>query len=59
MTSISLSQLKLECTKLLSDNLKTSSREIFLEVNQILLFVLKINHTQLLLKKTLSGNKSP
>ena len=54
MTSISLSQLKLECTKLLSDKLKTSSREISLEVNQILLFVLKINHSQLLLKKTIS-----
>ena len=54
MTSISLSQLKLECTKLLSDNLKTSSREISLELNQILLYVLKINNSQLLLKKTIS-----
>ena len=54
MTSISLSQIKQECTKLLSDNLKISSREISLEVNQILLFVLKINSSQLLLKKTIS-----
>jgi release factor glutamine methyltransferase len=54
MTSISLSQLKLECTKLLSDNLKISSREISLELNQILLYVLKINNSQLLLKKTIS-----
>jgi len=54
MTSISLSQLKQECTKLLSDNLKTSSREILLELNQIILFVLKINNSQLLLKKTIS-----
>jgi len=54
MTSISLSQIKQECTKLLSDNLKTSSREISLELNQILLFVLKIKNSQLLLKKTIS-----
>jgi len=54
MTSISISQLKQECTKLLSDNLETSSREISLELNQILLYVLKINNSQLLLKKTIS-----
>jgi release factor glutamine methyltransferase len=51
MISISLSQVKQECTKLLSDNLKISSREISLELNQILLFVLKINNSQLVLKK--------
>ena len=54
MISISLIQVKQECTELLTNNLKTSSREISLEVNQILLFVLKINHSQLLLKKTIS-----
>ena len=54
MTSISLSQLKQECKKLLSDNLKTPSREISLELNQILLFALKIDNSQLLLKKTIS-----
>ena len=54
MTSINLSQIKQECTKLLSDNLKISSREISLELNQILLFVLKINSSQLLLKKTIN-----
>lgn len=54
MTSINLSQVKQECTKLLSDNLKISSREISLELNQILLFVLKINSSQLLLKKTIN-----
>ncbi len=54
MTSINLSQTKQECTKLLSDNLKASSREISLELNQILLFVLKINNSQLVLKKTIN-----
>ena len=54
MTSINLSQTKQECKKLLSNNLKISSREVSLELNQILLFVLKINNSQLLLKKTLS-----
>ena len=58
MTSISISQLKQECTKLLSDNLKTSSREISLELNQILLYVLKINNSQLLLKKTIEEKVS-
>ena len=57
MTSISLSQIKQEIRKLLSDNLKISSREISLEVNQILLFVLKINNAQLLSKKTISKAK--
>src|SRR6056300_677026 len=56
MILVNLSEIKQECINLIADNLKILSREASLEVNQILLFTLKINNSELLLKKTI--NKS-
>ena len=57
MTLVNLSQIKQECINLIADNLKISSREASLEVNQILLFTLKINNSELLLKKTITKSQ--
>jgi len=57
MILVNLSQIKQECINLIADNLKISSREASLEVNQILLFTLKINNSELLLKKTITKSQ--
>ena len=57
MTLVNLSQIKQECINLIADNLKISSREASLELNQILLFTLKINNSELLLKKTITKSQ--
>jgi len=57
MILVNLSQIKQECINLIADNLKISSREASLELNQILLFTLKINNSELLLKKTITKSQ--
>ncbi|MDC0626302.1 peptide chain release factor N(5)-glutamine methyltransferase [Methylophilaceae bacterium] len=57
MILVNLSQIKQEFINLIADNLKISSREASLEVNQILLFTLKINNSELLLKKTITKSQ--
>jgi len=57
MILVNLSQIKQKCINLIAVNLKISSREASLEVNQILLFTLKINNSELLLKKTITTSQ--
>jgi len=57
MILVNLSQIKQECINLIANNLKISFREASLEVNQILLFTLKINNSELLLKKTITKSQ--
>jgi len=57
MILVNLSEIKQKCINLIADNLKISSREASLEVNQILLFTLKINNSELLLKKTITKSQ--
>ena len=57
MILVNLSEIKQKCINLIADNLKISSREASLELNQILLFTLKINNSELLLKKTITKSQ--
>src|SRR6056300_846684 len=57
MILVKLSEIKEKCINLIADNLKISSREASLELNQILLFTLKINNSELLLKETITKSQ--
>ncbi len=57
MILVNLSEIKQKCINFIVDNLKISSREASLELNQILLFTLKINNSELLLKKTITKSQ--